>query len=594
VIASDRRAGAVIARIADNHNHHAGRDALLKQVDEALAKADGDWFVGGIPVIRTEYVRLLQRDSKLLVPLAIVVSTLFFIIGLRDWRHVLACSFTISLGGGLAVSALLFAGHPLTFFSPALIAVVLVVSTSDIVHLVHRFADHHARTGSTALAIESATREVSVACFLTSLTTAIGFSSLLLTDLPNIRTFGAFTGIGVMMAFITTFIVLPPLLAHLGPPRHVALERAKARQASLERFGRWVLDRKRAALGSGIIVALVAGFGVTQIKIDHRILEDVRASSRVAMSQDFLEARLGSVLPLDVIIERPDAPIRDPVLLEALEVFQQTLRSDEMVGHVVGLTDLVARGWQALGEEGLPSTLAAVSQVLLLCDLVDPDLVPSLQADEHSTRIRTRVQDRGHDETVALVDRIRRAAAPLEALGATVQVTGVAWLAQEVNSTLTTQFAGSFGLALVAIACIAFIRYRSLRRVAIALIPNALPILVILGILGWTGITLKPSTAMVLSVGLGIAIDDTLHFLTVYERGRNAGLDAETAVLGAYGTAGRSMVDTSVVIALGFLIFAMSEFVALTYFGTLNAICVVVAVYADLLLLGPLLVKFDR
>ena len=587
-------AGAVIARVDDLHNNHDDRDALLDKVEQALENTGGDWFLGGIPVIRTTYVRLLQADVKVLIPLAFFISTIFFVIGLRDWRHVLACCFTIALGGSLAISALALAGHPLTFFSPALVAVVLVVGTSDIVHLVHRFADHHVKNGDAPAAVRTATQEVSVACLLTSLTTAIGFSSLLTTDLPNIRTFGFFTALGVMLVFVTTFIVLPPLLNWLGPPRNVALTRSKARQAKFGRFGEWALAHRKLGWASGVLLVVWALYGATQLRVDQRILEDVRASSIVAKSHDFLEARMGAVLPLDVIVETPDGTVRDPVLMEALTAFEERLRDDDMIGHVIGLADLVQRGWLSLGETGHPPTAAAVSQVLLLYDLVDPDLVPSFESDPKSTRIRTRVRDRGHGETIALVDRIRLAAAPLEALGAKVQITGVAWLAQEVNTTLTRQFAGSFALALFAIAVIAYLRYRSLRRVAIALVPNALPLLVITGVLGWTGIPLKPSTAMVFSVGLGIAIDDTLHFLTVYERGRMIGLDARDAVLEAYRTAGRSMADTSVVIALGFMVFAFSQFVGLTYFGTLNAVCVVAAVYADLILLGPLLVRFDR
>jgi len=594
LVSQNGDAGAVIARIDDLHNNHEDRDALLDRVEQTLEEIGGDWFLGGIPVIRTTYVRLLQADVKLLIPLAFLVSTIFFVIGLRDWRHVIACSFTIALGGSLSVAALSLAGHPLTFFSPALVAVVLVVGTSDIVHLVHRFADHHKRGDAPEIALHSATKEVSVACFLTSLTTAIGFSSLLTTDLPNIRTFGMFTALGVMMVFITTFIVLPPILNWLGPPRHVALERSKARQEKFGRFGEWALSHAKLGALSGILLVVWSVYGATQLRVDQRILEDVRADSIVAKSHDFLEEHMGAVLPLDIIVETTQTTTRDPSFVQALQTFEGVLRQDEMIGHVVGLPDLIEQGWHALGQPALPPTAAANAQVLLLYDLVDPSLVSSFESDAQSTRIRTRVRDLGHGETVALVDRIHAAAAPLKAMGATIEVTGVAWLAQEVNTTLTRQFAGSFALALLAIAVIGFLRYRSIRRVAIALVPNTLPLLVITGVLGWTGIPLKPSTAMVFSVGLGIAIDDTLHFLTVYERGRALGCDAREAVLRAYRTAGRSMADTSVVIALGFSVFALSQFVGLTYFGTLNAVCVAAAVYADLILLGPLLVRFDR
>jgi len=111
LVSAEGDAGAVIARIDDLHNNHDDRNALLEDVEQALETTGGDWFLGGIPVIRTTYVRLLQADVKVLIPLAFFVSTIFFVIGLRDWRHVLACSFTIALGASLAISALALAGH---------------------------------------------------------------------------------------------------------------------------------------------------------------------------------------------------------------------------------------------------------------------------------------------------------------------------------------------------------------------------------------------------------------------------------------------------------------------------------------------------
>ena len=205
------------------------------------------------------------------------------------------------------------------------------------------------------------------------------------------------------------------------------------------------------------------------------------------------------------------------------------------------------------------------------------------------------MRDVGHHATVRLVDdlraELRRNFGPL---GATATVTGVGWLAQEVNGTLTRQFFGSFGLALGLIAVLGLVLTRSPRRTAVALVPNIVPIALHLGLLGMIGLALKPSTAMVMSIGLGIAVDDTIHILAVYERARGAGEDPRTAVSTAYREAGRSVVATSVLLGFGFLAFAGSKFAGTLNFGLLTAWAIVTALYADLFLLGPLLVLADR
>jgi predicted RND superfamily exporter protein len=187
--------------------------------------------------------------------------------------------------------------------------------------------------------------------------------------------------------------------------------------------------------------------------------------------------------------------------------------------------------------------------------------------------------------------KLRRELSPL---GASATVTGVGWLAQEVNGTMTRQFFGSFGLALGLIALLGLALTRSPRRTAVALVPNTVPVLLHLGLLGALSLALKPSTAMVMSIGLGIAVDDTIHILSVYERERARDATPRAAVETAYREAGRSVVSTSVLLASGFSAFAASTFVGTLSFGLLTAWAVATALYADLFLLGPLLVLVDR
>lgn len=599
LISPDGRTGAIAAQLAPEVATHRERDALLTQLQTLLQSQPGSWALAGLPVVRTWYVRLMLGDLRLLIPVATLISATFFVLAFRDLRHVLLGVLAIVSGGLLAAGAHVALGAPFDMFAPAFLAVVLVVGTSDVIHLVHRFGDRCSETPEDwRRAAELAAREVGMACLLTSSTTALGFFALRATLLPPIRSFGVATGIGVVLAFVATMLLVPPALAWLGPPRRRALAQGAAQGARLGRLARRLTARPRRTLLLATLPLLPLVACLPAVSVEYRILEDLSRSGAVATAQARMEQEFGGMLPLEVSVQAPGDPL-DPLLLGAVDRTARWLRAQEPTGLVVSVADPLHQGWTLLsGDEGLPPTQPAAAQTLLALELAGADpqaAFISRDGDRSHLRIAARMRDVGHHATVQLVDDLRaKLRQELAPLGATATVTGVGWLAQEVNGTMTRQFFGSFGLALGLIALLALVLTRSPRRTAVALVPNTVPVLLHLGLLGALGLALKPSTAMVMSIGLGIAVDDTIHILAVYERERTRGATPRAAVEVAYREAGRSVLATSVLLATGFSAFVGSTFVGTLSFGLLTAWAIVTALYADLFLLGPLLVLVDR
>jgi predicted RND superfamily exporter protein len=227
-------------------------------------------------------------------------------------------------------------------------------------------------------------------------------------------------------------------------------------------------------------------------------------------------------------------------------------------------------------------------------DLIDSFVIEDADG-QVRTRIVARVRDVGHKPTLALVDALREEAqTQLAPIGGIATITGVAYLIQEVNTSLTTQFSSSFVVALAVIGLMWFLGTRSVRRTFLALLPNMIPLLLLLALMGAAEIPLKPATAMVMSIGLSIAVDNTIHFLSAYKRIRQRGGDVEEGILHAFETAGRSMIDTSVMIVAGFSCLLLSQASDNQIFGLLAGWVVICAVLSDLLLLPPLLYWLDR
>jgi predicted RND superfamily exporter protein len=604
VLSLDDTAGGIIIEVADDSNHHEGRDVLLSGVESIIEKEGGTWHLAGMPVIRTAYVRLVLQDLLVVVPLSVLIAAFFFVASFRDWRQVLLGVSSISIGMLASAAAYVAAGGVVNTFSPAFFSVVVVVGTSDLIHLVHRFSDHVEACGADAPreeikeAARRAAREIGFACLLTTATTTIGFLALTWTDLPTIQMFGMGAGVGVIITYLITFLLVPPVLAHIRPPSVGARRHATESAERMARLGSWAISKRKQLLTMFVFISLGCVWLGSQTELGYRLLADL-GTTEAAQAQDFMEDHMGAVLPMAVDI-RFEGDAREPEALAAIDELTRWLRSQPLVGHAVSVADLARESYSVLSGEPntLPPTHAAASQALFMLSMGADDPVSTFLVEDGSrTRILLRVRDEGGNATVSLVDQLQEKTKELiEPIGGQVEVTGVAYVIQWINRTLTNQFVGSFGIALILIGGAWMVTTRSIRRVAVALIPNVLPLLAVLAALGALGIPLKPTTAMVFSIGLGIAVDDTIHFLTAYERWRRAHPEqgAEAAAQHAYSTAGRSMLDTSIVLTAGMMAMAASEFTGFLYLGMLTAWSVVAALFTDLLLLGPLLVALDK
>ncbi|MEL6348117.1 MAG: MMPL family transporter [Myxococcota bacterium] len=599
LISEDGQAGAALVSLEPEFNDHQGRKRILAEVEDALGAAGGTWHLSGMPMVRLEYVETMGRDLNFIVPLSVAVASIFFWLTFRDWRHVLLGVAAIGSGALCAAGAHIATGTPFNVFAVAFLTVVVVVGTSDLVHLVHRFSDHFAELQDPREAALRAAREVGAACLLTSTTTAVGFFALLTTIIPPIRVFGLATGFGVLITYVIGFLLVPPVLAWIGPPAMGARRHAADAGERMKRLGRWTLNQWRPLLVVWAVIVAVCAALAARVEVDYRMLDHLAVSHEYGQDHGYMEDHLGGVLPLEVDIQLPSSALT-PDALAAVEALTDWMRAQPAVGHALALPDVIRPAWKALsGDDGLPPSTDAAAQTALMMEMGGRELMDGLRVIEgdgrERTRIVARVRDVGNQKTLALVDDLnRQAAVILGPVGGTATVTGVAYLIQEVNTTLTEQFAGSFAIALVVIGLMWLVGTRSAKRTFLALLPNAMPLFMVLAFMGAFDIALKPSTAMVLSIGLGIAVDDTIHFLSAYERTRRSGGSVEDGVLHAFATAGRSMFDTSVMIGLGFGCLVLARSPENNLFGLLAAWVVGCAVLCDLFMLPPLLRWLDH
>ncbi|MFT4624745.1 MAG: putative RND superfamily exporter protein [Myxococcota bacterium] len=557
----------------------------------ALRAIAPEWHVAGVPALRVDYLIGVGRDLGRVLPLSLLLAGFLLYRTFRDWRHALLCSVAVGCGAVLAAGGWAASGTPFGLLAPAFLTVVIVVGTADLVHLVHRFADHCAEVDPDTAA-RRAVAELGPACALTSGTTALGFLALMWTEIAPVRAFGLGTGLGVLGTFGIAFLLVPPVLARLGPPVSGAHGHLNAAADRLSRLGTWVLPRWRGLLavwGVAIVLMLPAALSA---RADSQILPRLVGTEGGAQHV-WVQDRLGGALPLsvDITTDRPDT---DPEVLAALDAIVGWLREQPTVGHAVAFSDVVGEGWRALGGEGqLPSTPAGVAQTLLVLEGGHDPRTGFVAVDPQGRtrhRITASVADAGTDALTGLLDGLaRQSERHLTGLG-TARPTGVTVRVEEVNAILVAQFGGSFLLALGVIGAVWWLGSRSWRRTLVAVVANTVPLLAVAAMLGALGVPLDPTVAMVFPIGLGIAVDDSIHFLAAYERARARMADVDSALHHAWATAGRSMVDTTVMVGVGFAMLAIAVAPDLRAFGLVTAAGIAAALACDLLLL-PALVR---
>ncbi len=550
---------------------------------EAAAAGEVRQFISGPIYGRLSLSRALFRDLQQVLPFAVFGSLLVAAIAFRSVRGVILplASTTIALVCSLALFTL--GGHALNLVTVIIPPVIFHVGFAYTVHLVSNF-DRELKLGlDRHAAITNSLREVILPLGLTALTTSIGFFSLAMSRIEAIRVFGVFAAIGTLMAYLCALVVVPAglRLIPLGrPPRQ---ERSWV-DSFAEQLARFDLKHRRAILFSGAALALLSGLSATQLQISTDYLQNFPADNPVRSDFNHLNTTFGGLVPLQIVIESDiTEAFKDPIQLQIIYDLQQWLMAQPEIGGVISIVDYIKLLHRALiGEvhdpEAIPSSIALIDQLLLIGG-GDAERF----ADRHykTTLLHVRSRAVATGELAGLIGRIetRLAELPGHLRG---QVTGSSVLIARTIDDITAGQLQSLAGAAFVIYLILVILFGSLRVGALGLLPNLLPILVYFGLLGLTGITLNITTSMVAAVALGIAVDDTIHFLARFNAEARRFANAPLGVERAMQTIIRPVTCTSAALCVGFLALTMGEIRNQIEFGALAAAILFIAWVLDL------------
>ena len=546
----------------------------------------------GVPAVRVDIVDQLVRDQARFFPLSAALFAVVLALIYRGPVPGLLPLFAVGLAVLWSTGLLLGAGVTFNVLSALVPTLVLVIGLSDGIHLLNRYREELAEgAGDAEAAMGRTLRHLAPACFLTSFTTAVGFGSLAAASSPAIREFGLHCAISVLVAWLAVTLALPALLAWVPPARALGSRRQGRRvEVALARLDALVAARPGAALGACAALtaaALVVGAGVGT---DSHILELFPEEHPSRAAFDAVIEHGGGVIPAYAHLEAEAAgAFLEPAILARVGALEDQLMAREEVRWSASPASVLAGVHLALtGEEQPPTDRSVVEQELFVLELGGAEGALRAVVDEASrhARVLLLTTDAGGHRFLELADAIEReGAAIFEGAGVRVRAAGDGVVASAGVHRIIDDLVGSVGLALLLIGLTLWALFRDWRLAAISMIPNALPLVFTVAALGVAGQSIQTGNVISFAVAVGLAVDDTIHFLVRLREERAGGRDTAAAIRHTFRGAGPALVYTSALLVVGLGALVMSDVVAIRHFGALVAVTLVAALGTDLVAL---------
>ena len=575
-------------------------DAQVVDILQQELPAEFAYFIAGRPHVKVHVYRGIVRDLLLLVPIAVIVMGLVLFFFFRSLRGVLLPVGTALVANVWTFGLIGWLGEPLSLLAGLLAPMLIAMGCVYGVHVVARYEEESLRAADPSAAALATLMHVRRPASIAGITTVIGFAALLVTDVPAVFELGTYAMVGVASATCLSLIGVPAVLARLpldprvGGVAQGADPAQRSLNVALGELAHTLSRVRRPLLGLWLVVALLAVLAIPRIVVDTDYLSYFSAEDPIRVDFEAVNTSLAGVVPISVVIDGgvPGA-LREPARLEAIEQLEAELALIPGVSRTVSVLDSLrqlnrAFHRDALEWERLPESRPAATEFLFMMPKSRTSRLITIDHARANVVVRTGAV--GSSEILALGHSIQEAVDEYPIPGAEVEVSGNTILLSRSADGIARSQPLSVGVATVAIALLVALALGSLRLGLIAMIPNVLPVLIFFGVLGWGAASLSVPTSLIGCMALGVAIDDTVHWLARYRSERLDGQTTTQAIRTTLQRVGRPIVITSLMLGLGFLVVTGSRFATLQSFGWLSALTMGVCLLTDLLLL-PLVVE---
>ncbi len=575
-------------------------DVLLLEIERLIELAKlKDVYTAGKLKAQKVYIDTIQVEFTKFFALAGIFVIVLLLFTFRSLQGVWVPLIVVLIAVLWTVGFMEFFGKKIDILSSLLPTIMFVVGISDSIHIYSKYLDEIGFGREKIQAIKNTIREVGLATFLTSFTTAIGFLSLVTSGLSPVVDLGLYTAAGVMFAYVVSILLMPAVfvLAKAPAPRKAShLDSALLRNVLM-----WVFRNYKAILSVSALFFIAGLYATSRLEVNNFLIEDLRDSAPLKQNMNRFEREFSGVRPFEVFVEVTDnSHVMDYKNILALEKVEAYLQKTYKTGYMASPVTLIKMANVSLNS-GLLSYFRMpaneeefnhiIKELKLGGAFESPEFLNYVTADGKMARLSAKMPDLGskfmnqtEEEFIAYL------AQNFSQSGMTFRLTGSARLIDKNIMNLTINLLQGLGLAFLIISIIVGLLFRSFKMVLIALIVNIMPLIIVAAIMAIFNITLKTSTAIIFTIGFGIAVDDTIHFLSRLRIELNEGKPLFISIKRTFLSTGKAILLTTLILVSGFLPMIASDFLSTYFLGLLLSVILVFALLADLLVLPALLI----
>jgi predicted RND superfamily exporter protein len=560
-------------------------------VDPRLPEGVRAYYNGSLEISET-YNRITLANQRVFTPPIFIITLIAVYVAFRSWRKMLLTIVAIGISVLWTLGLYALLGYTYNVLTSMLVPLVVVLAIADDVHIMQRW-DEERRHASAEASFKRTVAHLAAPLLAASGTTALGMLSLATSPVVAVQSFGVGSAVGIMVDFMISLVFVPTALS-LMKPETAETPHEKYLIEPMRRIAMFSTRRPGLVLVLTAAIGLLAALGIRHLRVDTNHINFFSASHPLGQSARVIDNQLSGIYSFQILLEGPPDSLGTPDNLERMNRLANDLRQLPDVKKVRSVADYVRRVNKELNDgdpaaDVIPSDPAAVAQELFVFTLGSEgrrELERVVTSDYSKAQIDVKLRSMSSDVVLELIDRSHAlASAAFAGTGVTPTTTGAGRLFSTLDHYLVESQISSFGTAFFTVFGVIFIVFRSFRFGFLTIAPNLLPVLAVLGAMGFLGISVNIATVMVASVALGIVDDDTIHFINRYRRDVAAGASTDEAIESATVHEGRASLTTAVINSLAFGVLLLSEYKPTAWFGGLLGLTMAVAFLAEVFIL---------
>lgn len=596
----------------DNHVLNSkDRIALVYEIKEVLDNFTDRFGIqlrySGLPYIRTITSQKIQHELVLFVFLSLVIASAILFTFFRSGRTVLFIIIVVLITVAFMFGMLQLFGYKITILTGILPPLLIVIGVENSIFLLNKYYSEFFQHGNKVKALSRTIRRIGAANLLTNATTAAGFAAFIVTGNKMLVEFGIVASLNIMVSYVVSLMMIPIIFSYLPEPlpkQYAHFEGGRV-NSILHFIERVVLYRRNTVYAITAILIVLGAYGVTKLRTTGNVVDDISHKEQMYKDLMFFEEHFNGVMPYEISIDtkRPKGVLRASTLYK-IDQLQDTLALYPQFSKPLSVAELVKFSKQAFfrGDPEYYNMPNNQERNFIL------GYLPEFKGDKRTilnsfvdTALQTtRVSVQLANVSTRQIDSIQQSLQPkidsiFPVADYTVTTTGTSVVFLKGTNYLVKNLISSLLLALFVIALLMALTFSSFKMIVVSLIPNLIPQLLTAAMMGYAGISIKPSTILIFSIALGISVDNTIHFLSRYRQQLKLnGWKIPEAVLAALHETGFSMIYSAVVLFFGFAIFILSSFGGTEALGYLVSFTLITAMLSNLFVLPSLLMTLDR